>query len=178
MNIRPFYKTVIIAIVLLSTVQAVQAQKLTRTGTNLNSNSIPSEVLMLEVPNEVERIRGLLSEGRKEEALKASEDFIEQIDRITMSHEAARKYYAWNAYCTVLTSLQRVEEAISACNTAIDLAPEKWSAMNNRGTAKYVGGLLDEALTDYQAALSMVDEKNSRVRDTIMHNISLVEGRR
>jgi len=50
--------------------------------------------------------------------------------------------------------------------------------MNNRGTAKYVGGLLDEALTDYQAALSMVDEKNSRVRDTIMHNISLVEGRR
>jgi len=45
--------------------------------------------------------------------------------------------------------------------------------LNNRGTAKFVGGRIAEALSDYQAALLMVDESNERVRATIEHNISL-----
>ena len=53
----------------------------------------------------------------------------------------------------MLTSLQRVEEAIAACSSAMGFEPRKWSALNNRGTAKFVAGRIEEALSDYQAAL-------------------------
>lgn len=165
------------ALVILLFIQPLYAQHV-RTGTNINSKSIPSEILVLQQPDEVGRIRQLLVDGRKNDALVAAEAFLAKIDRVTLRHESTRKYYAWNAYCTVLTSLQRVEEAITACDTAISFESGKWSAVNNRGTAKLVGGLLDEALSDYEAALAMVDEGNSHVRETILHNIALVEQRR
>jgi Flp pilus assembly protein TadD len=78
----------------------------------------------------------------------------------------------------VLTSLQRVEDAIAACSTAMALEPGKWSAVNNRGTAKFVGGRWNEALADYNSALGMVDVENEAARDTIEHNIALVRERR
>ena len=155
----------------------VQAQP-ARTGTNLNSKSMPSEVLMLQEPDEVERIRKLLMDGRKDTALTAAENYIAEVERTTLRHETMKKYYAWNAYCTVLTSLQRVEEAVAACSTAMAFEPGKWSAVNNRGTAKFVGGRLEEALSDYRSALNMVSEENESVRTTIQHNIGLVEDRR
>ncbi len=151
---------------------SLQAQQ-TRTGTHLNSKALPSEILALEVPSEVERIRQLIVNGRKEEALKLAESYVDKVERVTLPHEKLPKYFAWNAYCTVLTSLQKVEEAIAACSMAMAIQPNKWSAVNNRGTAKFVAGQFQEALEDYQAALSMVDEANLRVRDTIEHNINL-----
>ena len=149
----------------------------TRTGTNLNSKAIPSEVLMLQVPDEVETIRQYLNDGRKNDALRAAQAYIEEVERLSLRHESERKYYAWNAYCTVLTSLQRVEDAIAACTTAMAFEPGKWSAVNNRGTAKFVGGRLEEALSDYRAAMALVADDNVQVRETINHNISLVQDR-
>jgi Flp pilus assembly protein TadD len=158
--------------------QPLHAQP-TRTGTNLNSKAISSDVLMLQAPDEVERIRQLLLDGRKNDALIAAEAYIDEVERTAYKqHESNRKYYAWNAYCTVLTSLQRVEDAIAACSTAMGFEPGKWSAVNNRGTAKFVGGRLEAAMSDYQLALRMVSENNNQVRETILHNISLVEERR
>ena len=148
-----------------------------RTGTHFNSKAIPSEVLMLQSPDEVGRIRQLLNDGRKNDALEAAESYLRQVERLALRDETETRYYAWNAYCTVLTSLQRVDEAIAACSTAMAFAPEKWSAVNNRGTAKLVGGRLQEALADYQAAMSLAGEDNQSVRRTIEHNISLVQQR-
>jgi tetratricopeptide (TPR) repeat protein len=156
--------------------QALQAQT-ARTGTNLRSKAIPSDVLMLHGPDEVETIRQYLNDGRKADALRHAEAYIDKIDRVALKHETKRQYYAWNAYCTVLTSLQRVEDAIAACSTAMSFEPGKWSAVNNRGTAKFVGGRYDEALMDYQAALMLVDQENTQVHDTIRHNMSLLEDR-
>ncbi len=160
-------------LLLLSSTQAQQA----RTGTHLNSKAQPSDILMLEVPDEVEKIRQMILSGRKNDALDVAESYIEKVERLSLRHEKLPKYYAWNAYCTVLTSLQRVEEAIAACSSAMAFEPGKWSALNNRGTAKFVGGRTQEALSDYQAALMMVDESNERVRATIEHNISLAKQR-
>ena len=157
--------------------QSLQAQT-ARTGTNLRSKAIPSDVLMLHEPDEVETIRQYLNDGRKADALRQAEAYLEEVDRVALKHETERYYYAWNAYCTVLTSLQRVEDAIAACSTAMAFEPGKWSAVNNRGTAKFVGGRYDEALMDYQAALMLADQDNTQVHETIRHNISLLEDRR
>ncbi len=157
--------------------QPLQAQT-ARTGTNLKSKAIPSDVLMLQEPDEVETIRQYLNDGRKADALRHAEAYLEEVDRVALKHETERYYYAWNAYCTVLTSLQRVDDAIAACSTAMTFEPGKWSAVNNRGTAKFVGGRYDEALMDYQAALMLADQDNTQVRATIQHNISLLEDRR
>lgn len=177
MQITTITRAVSTGIVALLLTQSLQAQP-ARTGTNLNSKAIPSDVLILQVPDEVKRIRELLKEGRKDTALIVAEAYIDKVDRTTLPHESLRKYYAWNAYCTVLTSLQRVEDAIAACSTAMAFEPGKWSAVNNRGTAKLVGGRYEEAMTDYEAALMLVGEQNSNVRETILHNLSLVEARR
>jgi len=155
-------------------IHALQAEQV-RTGTNLNSKSIPSQILMLQKPDEVETIRQLLIDGKKNAALAAAEDYLEKVDKTTLRHEKLPRYYAWNAYCTVLTSLNKVEEAIAACSTAMAIDPDKWSAVNNRGTAKFIGGMLQDALADYQAAMTMVEEDNRNVRETIEHNIALAQ---
>jgi tetratricopeptide (TPR) repeat protein len=165
---------VLIGIIFLNT--NVQAQP-TRTGTNLNSKAMPSTILMLQAPDEVETMRVLLKDGKKNDALIAAEKYLEEIQRTTLPHQSEKKYYAWNAYCTVLTSLGRVDEAIAACSIAMEFEPEKWSAINNRGTAYFVGHMWLEAMLDYQAALTLVDENNNSVRETIQHNISLTEQR-
>jgi len=155
-------------------IHALQAEQV-RTGTNLNSKSIPSQILMLQKPDEVETIRQVLLDGKKNAALAAAEDYLEKVDKTTLRHEKLPRYYAWNAYCTVLTSLNKVEEAIAACSTAMAIDPDKWSAVNNRGTAKFIGGMLQDALADYQAAMTMVEEDNRNVRETIEHNIALAQ---
>lgn len=176
MKNRVFYYFVLLLSTCSLFVSSVQAQS-SRTGTNLNSKAIPSDVLMLHEPDEVERIRKILVDGRKLDALVASEEYIVKVERTSLRHEKLPRYYAWNAYCTVLTSLNMVEEAIAACTTAMEHEPGKWSAVNNRGTAKLVGGRLLDAMADYEAALSMVDEANVSVRETIQHNISLAQQR-
>jgi tetratricopeptide (TPR) repeat protein len=167
-----FYKLASILAVSTLIINSVQAQQV-RTGTNLNSKAIPSQILMLQTPDEVENIRHLLLDGKKNDALKAAEIYLVKVDSRSLRHETLPKYYAWNAYCTVLTSLHRVEEAIAACTTAMEIEPGKWSAVNNRGTAKLIGGRLQDALSDYQTAISMTIETSENVRETIQHNISL-----
>lgn len=160
----------------LLAVDVARAQP-TRTGTNLESKAMPSDVLQLHEPDEVGRIRKLLVDGRKNDALEAAEAYLEKVERTALRHESGPRYYAWNAYCTVLTSLQRVDEAIAACTTAMEFEPGKWSAVNNRGTAKFVGGMLQEALADYRQALSLLEAENTAARETIRHNMALLEDR-
>jgi tetratricopeptide (TPR) repeat protein len=165
---------ILIGIVFLNT--NAQAQP-TRTGTNLNSKAMPSTILMLQAPDEVETMRQLLTLGKKNDALIAAENYLDKIKRTTLPHQSKKKYYAWNAYCTVLTSLGRVEEAVAACSIAMEFESEKWSAINNRGTAYFVGHKWLEAMLDYQAALTLVGDDNNSVRETIQHNILLTEQR-
>jgi hypothetical protein len=58
----------------------------------------------------------------------------------------------------------------------MEYEPEKWSAVNNRGTAHFVGRRWEDALSDYRTALILVSG-NNRDRRTIEHNIMLVEER-
>ena len=175
MKKRIFYIAAITLSFLFSSFE-LQAQP-TRAGTHLNSKSIQSSVLQLVEPDEVGRIRQLMVDGKKSDALIASERYVEEVERTLLPHESLKKYYAYNAYCTVLTSHGRVDEAISACSTAMELEPAKWSAVNNRGTANLVGGRVEDALEDYNSALTLVEDGNASAQDTILHNIMLAEER-
>jgi Flp pilus assembly protein TadD len=50
--------------------------------------------------------------------------------------------------------------------------PQRWSAINNRGTARYVAGRYAEALADYRLALRVAPGEPEIVA-TIEHNIAL-----
>ena len=175
-------KTPIAQCLTLLTILALTSVELnaqpTRAGTNLNAKSITSTVLQLHGSDEVNRIRQLLVDGRKNDALEAAENYIEEVELTVLPHEKQRQYYAWNAYCTVLISHNRVEDAISACSRAMELQPERWPAVNNRGTAYFVGRMWDEALSDYQTALGLIGEGQDNVRETIEFNIGLLNERR
>lgn len=145
-----------------------------RTGSLTGADSSPLHVLQLNMPDEVETIRKLLQQGHKQDALRLAEKYITKLENTRSREEKLPRYYAYNALCTVLTSLGRLDEAIERCTEAMGFA-RKWSAANNRGTAKLLAGRYDEALADYELALSLAPLGHEGIIDTIMHNIFLTQ---
>lgn len=156
-------------------VSNVALAQVNRTGSHLNSNTVTSVIVQLNDPSEVKHIRELLDAGRDEKALEAARTYVEQTN--TALYETLARYYAYNALCTVLTSVGQLTQAIENCTIAMPLAPDKWSAVNNRGTAKLLAGMYTEALEDYRLALSLIPSGEKGVIGNIQHNISLVEER-
>jgi len=93
------------------------------------------------------------------------------------SEAQQRRYYGLNALCAALTSTGKLSEAIDTCSQAITLNSTLWQALNNRGTAYFVSGQIDLALTDYRQALIQVQESET-LTDLIQHNIRLAEAKK
>jgi Flp pilus assembly protein TadD len=148
-----------------------------RTGTWLDSKAIPSVVETWVNSDEIDAIRDLLEQGRKTEALAAAEKHVAEVELTSLKNETSPRYYAYNALCTVLTSIGKAQEAVDACTTAMQLEPTRWSAVNNRGTAWLVMNNPATALADYQLALLLAPDGNAGIISTIEHNISLAQQR-
>jgi len=75
---------------------------------------------------------------------------------------------AYNNLCIGLNGLGRFDEAMEACNKAIDLRPREWSFYNNRGNIHFYRQFYGQALSDYYKALTF-----SPGDDVLLGNISL-----
>jgi hypothetical protein len=148
-----------------------------RTGTYLNSKAMPSVTEHYVGSDEINTIRGLVDAGQNEAALVAVQKHITELEEISLKHETSARYYAYNAMCTVMTSLGRSGEAVTPCTTAMHLEPTRWSAVNNRGTAHLVAGNEAAALEDYARAMQLAPEGSAAIASTIEHNINLARQR-
>jgi len=150
-----------------------------QTGTHLKDvDNIASEtVFWLKQPHEINTILSLIQEGKKERAVKKARDYAESLERARGTEAKQRRYYALSALCGALTSTGELNEAIDTCSQAIALYPTQWQALNNRGTAYYVSGQIDLALTDYRKALNQVGISEEET-DLIQHNIGLSEAKK
>jgi len=137
-----------------------------QTGSRVGSTTQPLNVVWLDEPSEISTIRALLQEGEVDEALKRARAFLKIDMPISM------KYVGQNMLCSALTAKQEIDEAIEACNVAIKIYPNDWQAINNRGTAYFVGGKFAEAAADYRRALELNPES-----DIIKHNIGLIDAK-
>ena len=149
------------------------------TGTRIKggARTYPESVLWLTQPHEITAIRLLLQEGEKERAVERARDYVASLENVRGAQAKQRRYYALSALCGALTSTGELNEAIDTCSQAIALYPTHWQALNNRGTAYYVSGQMDLALTDYRQALSQVGISEA-VTNLIQHNIRLAEGKK
>ena len=147
-----------------------------QTGTRIKegARAYPEAVLWLTQPHEITAIRLLLQEGKKERAVKKARGYVASLENVRGAEAKQRRYYAFSALCAALTSTGELNEAIDTCSQAIALYPTRWQALNNRGTAYYVSGQFDLALTDYRKALNQVGV-SEEVTDLIQHNIRLAE---
>jgi surface-anchored protein len=150
-----------------------------QTGTRIEGavSSYPETVVWFDPPLEIDAIRLLLQEGKKERAVEKARDYVESLENARGVEAKQRRYYGLNALCAALTSTGELNEAIDTCNQAIALYPTSWLALNSRGTAYYVSGQIDLALKDYHKALSQVGASEAEA-NLIQHNISLAEAKK
>lgn len=64
----------------------------------------------------------------------------------------SHKTIVYNNLCAALGTQGRYEEAIEACNTALELAPSNWQAYSNRAAANWLAGDKLQARQDIKSA--------------------------
>lgn len=67
-------------------------------------------------------------------------------------NKKSRRSIAYANLCAALGQQARLDAALDACNSAVDLAPANWRALNNRGVVHYLSGDLAAASADFAAA--------------------------
>ncbi len=119
----------------------------------------------------------LINQGRTEGAVRAAKRYL---DSLTANQRSGRTtsylYDAYNALCIALTADKQFEEAMNSCNQAIEQSPNRWQALNSRGSLNYKTGNYADALNDYREALEKAPNL-TRVRKIIEHNVEISQAR-
>lgn len=148
-----------------------------RTGTRLGSKAVRSSVMQLNPGAEIQEIERLLAVGDDEQAVELAREYAASFEgRVTYNEPSpsGERYFALNALCVALTKTREYDEAVAVCTRAIELIPNRWIAVNNRGTAYYASQRYAEALADYRRARVLVADEDDAI-ETIEHNIALCE---
>jgi len=149
------------------------------TGSHLGSDTAKRTVVQLNEPTEIDSILRLLEEGKNQEAIAVARDYEERFRSATSADEPSLReghYYALNALCIALTKGADIDGALAACTEAIAIFPNRWTAINSRGTTYFAARRFDEALVDYRRALEVAPDATP-ASETIAQNIRLTEQR-
>jgi tetratricopeptide (TPR) repeat protein len=79
----------------------------------------------------------------------------------------------YNNLCIGLTGLRRYDDALEACNKALELSPRSWVFYNNRANIYFYRGQYDHALAEYYKAMTFASGTS-----VLMRNINLTLRRR
>jgi Flp pilus assembly protein TadD len=71
----------------------------------------------------------------------------------------SRKTAALSNLCAALGAQGEYDEAMEACNKAIDLAPQNWHALSNRAVIYSLTGNEEKAREDMQAAILLASDE-------------------
>ncbi|MCC3862151.1 tetratricopeptide repeat protein [Pseudemcibacter aquimaris] len=122
-------------------------------------------------------IRRMINAGRTAEAVLESKKFIASLNTNTRSGVTHRYLYdGYNALCISHTAHKEFDEALKACDQAIEHTPARWQAYNSRGSLNYKTGNFANALNDYRSALENAPDA-THIRRIIEHNIRISEAR-
>lgn len=166
-------------IIVAMAIAAATADAESQTGTRVDSEASKLAVVQLHESSTVDEVQRLLEQGRIDEAVALAREYVDTVEGQVFIGEGdavPETYFAWNSLCIALTKSRDYDEAIAACERAIRIQPNRWTAINNRGTAHYAAGSYEAALQDYRDALRVAPAE-SGTRGTIEHNIVLAEAR-
>jgi tetratricopeptide (TPR) repeat protein len=154
---------------------ATAAEQEPQTGTRLDSRGARPVSMQINETSTIAEIQRKLGAGETDEAVALARRYVESFDRtlhVSFEEVLPARYFALNALCVALTQSGEGDEAAEACSEAIAMLPQRWTAINNRGTARFVAERYGEALADYRLALR-VAPADPAIEATIEHNIAL-----
>lgn len=154
---------------------AAPAEQDPQTGTRLESRGARPVSLQINETSTIAEIERLLAAGETDRAVALANRYVDSFDRtlhVSFEEVLPARYFALNALCVALTQSGQGDEAADACSEAIEILPQRWTAINNRGTARFVAARYGEALADYRLALR-VAPPDPAIEATIEHNIAL-----
>lgn len=154
------------------TLPAAAQEPLTGTRLRSASGANPRTSIQFEEPDEVGRIRNLLSQNRNDDALELALGYLEQVEKAGL--DSLNRFFAHNSLCVVYTTRRELEQAELECTRAVEIMPGQWSAWNNRGTARYLAGDMEGAQQDYLQALAVAGDREGVVQ-MLRHNLTLLD---
>ena len=104
------------------------------------------------------------------EAYELASAYVEGVGRAALN--GFTRYFAPNALCVVYTQMREYDQAMNECDIATGLLGGHWSALNNRGTLRYLAEDCEGAKQDYQSALMHIGNSES-VIELVRYNIDL-----
>lgn len=141
------------------------------------TGAVPGANILLGSNDELKRIRTFINEGKTADAVRLSRRFIDTLFIIERSGRTSSYLYdGYNALCISLTADKQFSEAMNACNSAIKHSPNRWQAINSRGSLNYISKNFENALKDYQKAYEMSPDVD-RIKKIIEHNIEISQAR-
>lgn len=169
----------------LTKVLAVSAVLIAGSGTVANAQNaadpwtgaVAGSNIQMPGDTSLKSIRKLLNEGKIDRAVNQAKRNVASYERDRRSGKTSTlKYDAYNALCIALSAQQNHQEAIEACDQAIEDDPKRWMAYNSRGTANFRMGNFSAALDDYNLALEN-SPGTSNIRSVLQHNVEVARNR-
>ncbi len=141
------------------------------------TGSVPGSNIQMPGDTSLQTIRRLLNEGEINRAVNQAKRNVASIERESRSGKTSSlRYDAYNALCIALSAQQNHEEAIEACDEAIEDSPKRWMAYNSRGTANLKMGNYSAALNDYGMALDNAPG-SSNIKSVLEHNMEVARNK-
>ncbi|MGY8985231.1 MAG: tetratricopeptide repeat protein [Sphingomonadales bacterium] len=172
-TLESFLKSSIMSCIIFICVGSFSDDLVAQTGSHAGATTSPLTSFWFRSPDEIKAIRELLKEGKHQDAVDMSNQFIQMLQN-SREDDDVKLYFGYNALCAAHTSNNSPQDAVEACSKAVSIFPGKWQAYNNRGTAYYTNGDFQKASDDYKQALAF-GLKIENIKNLIQHNIDLVK---
>jgi len=122
-------------------------------------------------------IRNRLNKGEVDDAVRMSQRYVDRLESGRRDGQTNSLIYdAYNALCISLTAAGNYDEAMDACNFAINQSPKRWQSVNSRGSLNYKTGKYADALNDYRNALDLAP-KGEQITRIIEHNVKITQAK-
>lgn len=89
-------------------------------------------------------------------------------------NQKSRRAIAYTLLCASLGQQNAFEAALEACDSAIELSPSNWRAVNNRGVVNYLTGDKTAAAADFAAAAALPDAALAQANVDTLASVKLV----
>ena len=83
----------------------------------------------------------------------------------------SRRSIAYANLCAALAQQNKLADALTACEAAVEMGPTNWRALNNRGAVNLLSGNGAAAHADFSAALPLAEGAAQ-----VTHNAALASG--